>query len=120
MFRGPINKNCKTLDIPDKVMYRGKTYKVTEVAKASCKGMKALKRLTIGRNVKTIGKQAFASCKKLKKVYIDTKNLSSKTVGSKAFKGTPKKMTIKVPKKKKKAYKKWLRKKGVSKKAKIK
>ena len=115
-----LTKNGKKLVIPDTVKYREKSYKVIKIANASCKNRKSLKALTIGKNVKVIGKKAFYCCKKLKKITIKTPQLSSKTVGKKAFGKTPKKMTVKVPKKKKKTYRKLLRKKGVSKKAKIK
>lgn len=66
------------------------------------------------------GKSAFQGCKKLKTITFKTTKLTAKKVGTKAFKGTPAKATVKVPKKVKKAYKKWLTKKGISKKAKIK
>ena len=64
--------------------------------------------VVIGKNVTTIGKQAFYNCKALKTVKINTKKL--KKVGKKAFyrKGR-KKLTIKVPKKLKKKYTKILK-----------
>ena len=77
-------------------------------------------KITIPSKVKKIGKSAFEGCKRLKTVTIKTQKLKSGTVGSKAFKGTPKDVTIKVPKKSLSAYKKFLYKKGVNKKAKIK
>ena len=58
--------------------------------------------------------------KKLKTIIIKSKKLTSKTVSKKAFKGLTKATTIKVPKKKLKAYKKLFKSKGLSSKVKIK
>ena len=80
----------------------------------------ALTKITIPSKVSKIGKSAFYGCKKLKDITIKTTKLTSKKVGSKAFKGTPKNATVKVPKKSLKAYKKFLIKKGIHKKAQIK
>lgn len=66
------------------------------------------------------GKKAFYGCKKLKSITIKTKKLKSKSVGTQAFLGLHKKAVIKVPKKQKKIYTKWLKKKGLTKKMKIK
>ena len=56
----------------------------------------------------------------MKTLTIKSSKLTAKKIGSKAFSKTPKKMTVKVPKKKFKAYKKMLIKRGVNKKAKFK
>ena len=105
----------------------------------NCTKLKAVK---IGNNVTTIGsnafykctsltgvilpskvakidKQAFYGCKKLKSITIKTTKLTDKNVGSSAFKGIYTKATIKVPKKQLAAYKKLLKNKGVSSKAKV-
>lgn len=80
----------------------------------------ALTKITIPSKVGKIGKQAFYGCKKLKSIVIKTSKLTTKKVGSNAFKGIYKKATVKVPKKKLKAYKKLLKKKGIPSKTKIK
>jgi len=116
----PKNKNITKLSIPASVTVNGKKYKVTSVSAKACTGLKKLKSLTIGANVRSIGTSAFQGCGKLKTITIKTTKLTSKNVKTKAFKGTSAKATVKVPKKVKKAYKKWLVKKGISKKAKIK
>ena len=64
---------------------------------------KKLKSVTIGKNVKKIGKEAFYNCKKIKRITIKSANL--KSVGKNAIKGINKKATIKVPKKQLKKYK---------------
>ncbi len=78
-----------------------------------------LTKITIPSKVNKIGKQAFYGCKKLKNITIKTTKLTSKKVGSKAFTGTQKEAKVKVPKKSLTAYKKFLYKKGLNKKAKI-
>ena len=81
--------------------------------------MSYIKRLTIEKNVEKIGARAFYGCKKLKNITIKTTKLKTKKIGTAAFKKTPSSAKIKVPKKKLKAYKTMLLKKGVNKKAKI-
>ncbi len=80
----------------------------------------SLKSVVIPASVKKIGKRAFFGCKKLKNISVKTRKLSNKKVGAKAFKGTHKKAVYKVPKKKLSAYKKMLKAKGASSKAKYK
>ena len=71
-------------------------------------------------NIQSIGNYAFSGCKKLKTIIIRSKKLTTKTVSKKAFKGIAKKVVVKVPKKKRTAYKKLLKKKGLSSKNRIK
>ena len=82
---------------------------------ANCK---KLKKVTIGTNVKKIGKKAFYKCSKLKSIRVKTTKLTS--VGSNAFKGIYKKAVIKVPKAKMSKYKKLMKKKGQAKTVRIK
>lgn len=109
-------------------------------------GCKKLTAVTLGKNVRTIGNSAFANCisvrkitiparveklgikafyncVKLMSVNIQTEKFTSKNIGSKAFsnvgKNNYKKVTVRVPKKKVSAYKKLLKSKGLSAKAKI-
>ena len=137
------NKKAAKVSIPASVTLSGITYKVTSVSAGAFSGCTKLKSVTIGKNVTSIGakafykctgltkitipakvakigKQAFYGCKKLKSITIKTTKLTAKNVGAKAFKGTPAKAAVKVPKKKKKAYNKLLRAKGLAKKAKVK
>ena len=142
-----IGKNIKT--ISDKAFYKCTSLtsvtipaKVSKIGIQAFYGCKKLKKVTLGKNVKTIsdkafykctsltsitiparvskiGKQAFYGCKMLKKITIKSTKLTSSKVGSRAFKGIFAKAAIKVPKKKFAAYKKLLKSKGVSSKAKI-
>ena len=110
----------RKVTIPATVTMSGKTYKVTAIGKNAFKGCKNLKTVVIGKNVTKIGEKAFYGCKKIKTITIKTSRLKSKAIGKKAFSKTPKNMSIKVPKKKFKAYKSLLIKSGVNKKAKFK
>ena len=65
---GSSKKAVKSIKIPATVTYQGKTYKVTGISDKAFKGMKKLKKVTIGKNIKTIGEKAFYSCKKLSKL----------------------------------------------------
>ena len=102
-FSGVANKKAKNVNIPATVVIDGVTFQVTSIAAKALKGMKKLKTVTVGSNIVTIGAKAFAGNKKLKKVIV--KSAKIKTVAKNAFAGT-KKVTVKVPKKQKKAYKK--------------
>ena len=106
------------MKIFDKIKASGKTWKVTGVAANALKGNKKMESLTIGKNVKKIGKNAFANCRKLKKVTVKSKKIN--TIGKNAFKNINKKATVKVPKAQKKKYAKLLNKAKLSKKVKIK
>lgn len=112
-------KNVKKVSIPATITVKGVKYKVTAVSKNAFKNNKKVKQVTIDKNVKNIGKNAFYGCKNLKKVTIKTTKLTQKTVGKNAFKGIHKKATIKVPKKKLDAYKKILKNAGISKSVKV-
>lgn len=116
---------------------------VKEIGAGAFEGCSKLNTVTLGNNVETIGNKAFANCKsltkivipkstkkignyafkgnkKLKTIIVKTTKLTKKTVAKHAFSGVGSKVTIKVPKSKKKAYTKLFRKKGLSKKVKIK
>ena len=95
------NKKSTKVTVPNTVKISGETFKVTKISDKAFKDCKKLKSVTIGKNVTTIGKNVFSGCKKLTKVTIKSTKL--KKVGKNK---TSKKLTVKVPKSKKKAYKK--------------
>lgn len=112
-------KNKASITIPDTVKIGKYSYKVRSVANNALKNKKALKKVIIGRNVTTIGKNVFAGCKKLKNITV--KSTVLKSVGKNALKGIAKNTVIKVPKSKYKKYKKIFSKKtGFTKKMKLK
>ena len=140
-FTGVKNRKKSSVTIPKTVAIAGKNYKVTKIEDNAFQKSQA-KKVKIGENVKTIGakafynckkltsvtipskvskigKQAFSGCKNLRKIEIKTTKLTMKNVGAKAFKGIHAKAKIKVPKKKKTAYKKLLQSKGAGKKVKF-
>ena len=119
-YKAPLNNKKATVTVPATVKVSGVTYKVTSIAKNAFKNNKKLKKVTIGANVTKIGSYAFSGCKSLKTVTIKSTKLTASTVGSKAFSKIYTKATIKVPKGKKMVYKKFLLKKGITKKMKIK
>ena len=130
------NAKSTTVNIPATVKINGVTYKITAISANAFKNNKKITKVTIGANVKEIGKKAFYGCtklttvdckskvlekigasafqgdKKLTKITLKSTLLKKNTVGKNAFKGTSKKLVIKVPAKAKKAYKKFFKTKG--------
>ena len=96
-FAGLEKKSVTSFTIPEKIKIGKVTYYVTHVEK-----------------------NAFAGCKKLKTLTVKTTKLTKSTVGAKAFQGIHPQATIKVPKKKRSAYKTLFKSKGAGKKVKIK
>ncbi len=136
-FTAPKNKKVASVSIPATVKIGGVSYQVTSIAKSALAGCKKLRKVTIGGNVTSIGdkafyqckaltavtipkkvakigKQAFYGAKKLKKVTIKSTKLNSKRVGSKAFGNIHKQAVVKVPKNKLAAYRKMLKKRGIT------
>lgn len=107
-------RNINKIVIPVSIKINGDNYKVTSIAKNGFKGNKKLSKVTIGANIKKIGKNAFLNCSNLKNIVIKTKKLTAKTVGKNAFKGINKKAIIKVPGSKIRAYSKIIKTKGAT------
>lgn len=61
------------------------------------KNDKTIKKLTIGKNITTIGSNAFNGYKNLKNIVIRTKKLASNKIGKNAFKGIKSNATVTVP-----------------------
>ena len=120
-FTGAVNKKSAT--VPDTVTAGGKTYKVTEI-KAKAFAGKKIRTVTVGRNVQTIGKNAFKGSKATKLV-VGSMGLSKASV-KESLKGSKvKTVQVKVGKKavnKKyvKKYKKIFTKKNAGKKVRVK
>lgn len=93
-------KDTKKLKIADKVTIKGVSCTVVQIKAKAFKGNKKLQTVTIGKNVTTIGKQAFNNCKKLKKVTF--RQAKAPKIGGKAFAGISKKVKVKVLKSMKK------------------
>ena len=114
------NKKVKKATVPSTITVNGVKYQVTSIAAKAFANNKKLTKVVIPASVRSIGKQAFSGCKNLKSITIKTTYLTKKSVGAKTFKGIHAKATIKVPKKQKKAYQKFLKTKGIGKGVKIK
>lgn len=131
-YKGYKGNKKKKVKVPATVTINGKQYKVVSIAKkalykktklkkavigvnvetigaSAFAGCKSLKKVTVGKNVVQIGKRAFSGDKKLRKIVVKSAKL--KKVGAKALAKT-KNVTIKAPRKQKKAYRKLFKKKG--------
>lgn len=117
---GVVNKKATKMNVPATVKIQGRTCTVVEVGAKAFKGNTKLKKVILGKNVTTIGKQAFSGCKNLSSVQLKGKAL--KKIGSQAFKKTSAKLTVsakKMNKKQKAALLRNLKKAGASKKTKV-
>ena len=116
-YMKPYNKNSTSAVVKDTVKLGGVKFKVTVIDNNAFKGSK-IKKLTIGKYITKIGKNAANGCTDLKDIKIKTKVL--KKIGSKAFYGINAKAKFKVSAKNKvKKYKKMIKKAGAPKKAKV-
>ena len=116
---GVTDKKMKSLTIPAAVTIQWQKYKVTAIKASAFKNMKKLTKVVIGKNVNKVGGNAFSGCKKLKNIVIQSKAWKKNSLGKKAFYKIAAKPKFKVPAKKLKAYKKYIKKSKVAKKAKI-
>lgn len=114
---GVTSKNIKKINVSDTVTVGGKKFKITAISDKAFKSCKKASSAVIGKNVQTIGKQAFMSCSKLNKITVKSTKL--KKVGKDALKGINKKAVIKVPPKQLSKYKKLFKGKGQGKQVKI-
>jgi hypothetical protein len=113
----PKNKKLTSVTIPATVKIQNQTYKVTAVSDKAFANCKKLKKVVIGKNVATLGKNVFAGDSKLTSITIQSAKL--KKVGSGVFKGISGNAKIKVPSAQLKKYKKLLKGKGQGSKVKI-
>lgn len=82
-----------TATVPSSVKIDGRTYKVTAIADKAFSGAKVTS-VTVGSNVKTVGKYAFNGCTKLKKVTLGSRVTS---LGAYAFKGCKVLASVTIP-----------------------
>lgn len=120
VVKGTNNKQ-KTVKIPATVEINGVDCKVVQIGSKAFNGYKSMTKVTIGKNVATIGQSAFRNCNKLKNVVVNGTAL--KNIKAKAFAKTASKVTVKASsfaKGKKNALLKKMTDAGMSKKATIK
>ncbi|MBR1691947.1 MAG: leucine-rich repeat protein, partial [Lachnospiraceae bacterium] len=101
-FVGSTAKNKKSITIPATVKYAGKKLTVTQVAKNALKNNRSVTKVTVGKNVTSIGSSAFYGCKKLS--FITLKGTKLRSFGKNCIKNISKKAVIKCPKSSKKLY----------------
>lgn len=77
-----VEKEQTKITIPDTITDNGETFAVTAIAAGACKESSKLKKITIGANVTTIGKNAFMGCAALEAVNGGTGLVS---IGESAF-----------------------------------
>lgn len=80
-----LKKQVSHLKIPDAIQIKGYTYKVTAIKKNAFAGKKKLKKITLGKNIRKIGKKAFYENRNLKSISVQSKNM--KSIGKAAWKG---------------------------------
>ena len=76
-------------------------------------GCTSLKKIVLPKNIKSIGTRAFYKCSTLKTIKIKSNLLKKNSVGKQAFTNISKKVSVTVPAKKKAAYRKWFKSKGL-------
>ena len=113
-------KNAKKVTVPATIkLADGKTYKVTQIEAKAFTG-KAIRTVTIGKNIKKIKKNAFKGSKATKLI-LKTPNLTNKASVKGSLKGSKvKTVQVKAGKKYVKKYKKVFTKKNAGKKVKVK
>lgn len=113
-FIGVSKKSATSVTIPASVKIKDEFYKVTSIKANALKGNTKVTKLTIGKNVKTIGKKAFYGCRNLKTVFINTTKLTIKSVKSNAFAGLNSGAKVIVPTGKRSTYDRILRVRGLN------
>lgn len=112
-----LAKNVSKVSTGDTVTILGAKFKVVQISAQAFKNKSSVTSITIGKNVQTIGKEAFYGTKKLKTLTIKSSKITK--VGSNALKNTYAKAKIKVPKAKLKKYTTLFKNKGQKKTVKI-
>ncbi len=116
-FTGLSSAKTKSITIPDTVKHAGVTYKITKVGNKAFYKNTTITTVYLGKNVKTIGKQAFYGCSNLSVLCFKGKSLTK--VSSKAFSKINTKANIQVLKASETKYKKLFKKGGLSTKVKV-
>lgn len=117
-FAGLGGKKGKgSFKVPDTVTILGAKFSVVQINDKALKNQTGITSVTVGKNVKTIGKEAFAGMKNLKTITVKSTKLTK--VGSNALKNINAKARVKVPASRLKKYKSLFKNKGQKKTVKI-
>lgn len=101
----PKNRSIENADIQDTITVDNFQFKVTAVSGDAFSNCTRLKKVSIGKNVKAIGKKAFYGAKRLTSISLKTAKLTKSKVGSNAFKGIKSTCSFSVPSSKSALYK---------------
>lgn len=105
-----LAKKTKNVKIGDTVTILGSKFKIVQIGDRALKNQTGIVSVTIGKNVQSIGKEAFFGAKKLQTITIKSQRLTK--VGAKALKNIHARAKIKVPASKLSKYKTLLKNKG--------
>lgn len=105
-------RDVSTVNIPAYIKYNGKKYDVVKIENGAFANNMILEKISLGKNIRIIGKKAFYKASNLHLITIKSKQLTTKSVGKNALKGTSEKLVIKVPSKMISKYKKVFKGKG--------
>ena len=94
IYKAPVKKDVTSVKIPETIKINDKDFTVTEIAAGAFKNNKKLTKVTISKNIKVIGKNAFYGCSALKSVTIGSKVT---TIGDGAFQGCSKLTKVTIP-----------------------
>lgn len=81
------SKEEATVNIPANIKINGKKYKVTEFSVKAFRENKVVQYITLGHNIRYVGKAAFRGCDNLKSIYLGR---SVRNIGDYAFAGCEK------------------------------
>ncbi len=112
-----LARHVESVKIGDTVTILGAKFKVIKIEDRALKNSTAVSSVTVGKNVQTIGKEAFYGAKELKTITVKSTKLTK--VGANALKKSYGKLKIKVPKSKLKKYQKLWKGKGQKKTVKV-
>ena len=85
----------KTITIPDRVSWAGRSYKVTRIGEKAFSGCKNIKTIRLNKNLATIGSKAFYGASQLTKIQMYGKKV--KGIGKNAFASIGEKAVFYVP-----------------------
>ncbi len=95
-YTAPADAEQATVAVPETVKAAdGTEYKVTAVAANAFKNNKKIKKVTLGKNVETVGKNAFSGCSELTSVTLDA---ALTTIDASAFANCKKLKKVTIPK----------------------
>ncbi len=66
-----VKSRKRRVRIPAKIKYKGKKYPVTKIGRRTFVGNKYVRTIILGRNIRSIGKEAFMGCRNLKSIRIE-------------------------------------------------